>query len=60
MDVVSAEDRLAIEALVIEYAWILDHRHWDEVPGLCTDDVELEELLGRAIEKVRTRVALEA
>jgi 3-phenylpropionate/cinnamic acid dioxygenase small subunit len=39
---VSPEDRLAIEALVTEYAWILDHRHWDEVPGLCTDDVELE------------------
>ena len=42
MPIVSPEDRLAIEALVTEYAWILDHRHWDEVPGLCTEDVELE------------------
>jgi 3-phenylpropionate/cinnamic acid dioxygenase small subunit len=39
---VSPEDRLAIEALVTEYAWILDHRQWHEVAGLCADDVELD------------------
>lgn len=42
MEPVSQDDRLAIEALVTEYAWILDHRQWHEVSGLCTDDVELD------------------
>ncbi len=32
------EDRLAIESLVTEYAWLLDHRRWDDVAGLCTDE----------------------
>jgi 3-phenylpropionate/cinnamic acid dioxygenase small subunit len=35
------EDRLAIEALVTEYAWLLDHRRFEEVVGLCTEDCEL-------------------
>lgn len=38
---VSIEDRVAIEELVIEYAWLLDHQRWDDVAGLCTDDVVL-------------------
>jgi 3-phenylpropionate/cinnamic acid dioxygenase small subunit len=39
---IPAEDRLAIEALVTEYAWLLDHRRFDEVVGLCTPDAELK------------------
>jgi 3-phenylpropionate/cinnamic acid dioxygenase small subunit len=46
------EDRLAIEALVTEYAWLLDHRCWDDVPKLMTDDVVLKirgrEIVGQA------------
>ncbi|HEY5317666.1 MAG TPA: nuclear transport factor 2 family protein [Solirubrobacteraceae bacterium] len=46
------EDRLAIEALVTEYAWLLDHRRWHEVAELCTDDAVLtirgREIHGRA------------
>lgn len=41
MQEVPIEDRLAIEALVTEYAWLLDHRRWDAVAGLCTDDAVL-------------------
>jgi 3-phenylpropionate/cinnamic acid dioxygenase small subunit len=45
------EDRLAIQALVTEYAWLLDHRCWDDVPTLMTDDVVLKirgrEIVGR-------------
>jgi 3-phenylpropionate/cinnamic acid dioxygenase small subunit len=45
------EDRLAIQALVTEYAWLLDHRCWDDVPKLMTDDVVLKirgrEIVGR-------------
>jgi 3-phenylpropionate/cinnamic acid dioxygenase small subunit len=37
----SIEDRLEIQDLVVEYAWLLDHRRWHEVAGLCTDDAEL-------------------
>jgi ketosteroid isomerase-like protein len=37
----SVEDRLAIEALVTEYAWLLDHRRWHDVAELCTDDAVL-------------------
>ena len=33
---------MAIEALVTEYAWLLDHRRFEEVVGLCTDDCELK------------------
>jgi 3-phenylpropionate/cinnamic acid dioxygenase small subunit len=44
----SIEDRLAIEALVTEYAWLLDHRRWDEVANLMTDDVVLK-IRGREI-----------
>jgi 3-phenylpropionate/cinnamic acid dioxygenase small subunit len=40
-DRVAAEDRIAIEQLVIEYAWLLDHRRFDDVLGLFTDDAEL-------------------
>lgn len=47
----SIEDRLAIAALVTEYAWLLDHRRWDDVPRLMTDDVVLRirgrEIVGR-------------
>jgi 3-phenylpropionate/cinnamic acid dioxygenase small subunit len=42
------EDRLAIQALVTEYAWLLDHRCWDDVPKLMTDDVVLK-IRGREI-----------
>jgi 3-phenylpropionate/cinnamic acid dioxygenase small subunit len=46
------EDRLAIHALVTEYAWLLDHRRWDDVADLMTDDVVLRtrgrEIVGRA------------
>jgi ketosteroid isomerase-like protein len=35
------EDRLAIQQLVTEYAWLLDHRRWDDVAGLCTEDAVL-------------------
>ncbi len=41
MNDIPIEDRLAIEALVTEYAWLLDHRRWDDVAGLCTDDAVL-------------------
>jgi ketosteroid isomerase-like protein len=43
------EDRLAIGALVTEYAWLLDHRRWHDVAGLCTDDAVLI-IRGRQIE----------
>jgi 3-phenylpropionate/cinnamic acid dioxygenase small subunit len=42
------DDRLAIEALVNEYAWLLDHRRWDDVLGLCTEDAVLR-IRGREI-----------
>jgi ketosteroid isomerase-like protein len=42
------EDRVAIGALVTEYAWLLDHRRWDEVANLCTDDAVLT-IRGREI-----------
>jgi ketosteroid isomerase-like protein len=46
------EDRLAIEALVTEYAWLLDHRRWHDVAGLCTEDAVLfirgREIVGKA------------
>lgn len=46
------EDRLAIEQLVTEYAWLLDHRRWEDVAGLCTDDAVLfirgREIVGKA------------
>jgi 3-phenylpropionate/cinnamic acid dioxygenase small subunit len=49
---VAIEDRLAIEELVTEYAWLLDHRRWDDVAGLCTDDAVLfirgREIVGKA------------
>jgi len=48
----SIEARVAIEALVTEYAWLLDHRRWDDVAGLMTDDVVLKirgkEIVGQA------------
>jgi 3-phenylpropionate/cinnamic acid dioxygenase small subunit len=34
-------DRTAIESLVTEYAWLLDHQRWEEVADLCTDDAVL-------------------
>src|SRR6516164_690720 len=36
-DEVPIEDRIAIELLVAEYAWLLDHQRWQDVAGLCTD-----------------------
>ena len=39
---IPTEDRLQIEALVTEYAWRLDHRRFDEVVELCTDDCDLK------------------
>lgn len=39
---ISTEDRIQIEALVTEYAWLLDHRRFDAVVGLCTDDCDLK------------------
>ena len=35
------EDRIAIQQLVDEYAWLLDHQRWHDVAGLCTDDAVL-------------------
>jgi ketosteroid isomerase-like protein len=52
MSDLSTEDRVAIEALVTEYAWLLDHRRWHEVADLCTDDAILwirgREIVGKA------------
>lgn len=46
------EDRIAIESLVTEYAWMLDHQRWHDVLDLCTDDAVLfirgREITGRA------------
>jgi 3-phenylpropionate/cinnamic acid dioxygenase small subunit len=44
----SIEDRFAINALVTEYAWLLDHRRWHDVADLCTEDAELN-IRGRQI-----------
>jgi 3-phenylpropionate/cinnamic acid dioxygenase small subunit len=38
---VPIEDRIAIEQLVIEYAYLLDHQRWQDVAALCTDDAVL-------------------
>jgi len=38
---VPVEDRIAIEQLVIEYAYLLDHQRWQDVAALCTDDAVL-------------------
>jgi 3-phenylpropionate/cinnamic acid dioxygenase small subunit len=38
---IPVEDRLAIEGLVTEYAWLLDHRRFEEVFDLFTDTPEL-------------------
>jgi 3-phenylpropionate/cinnamic acid dioxygenase small subunit len=38
---VPTEDRSAIEQLVIEYAYLLDHQRWQDVAALCTDDAVL-------------------
>jgi 3-phenylpropionate/cinnamic acid dioxygenase small subunit len=48
MPVLPIEDRLAIGDLVTEYAWLLDHRRWHDVAGLCTDDAVLT-IRGREI-----------
>jgi ketosteroid isomerase-like protein len=40
-ELVPIEDRVAIEALVTEYAWLLDHQRWQDVADLCTDDAVL-------------------
>jgi 3-phenylpropionate/cinnamic acid dioxygenase small subunit len=40
-DELPIEDRMAIEQLVIEYAWLLDHQRWDDVADLCTPDAVL-------------------
>jgi len=46
---VSIEDRIAIESLVTEYAWLLDRRRFDELPRLFTEDAVLH-IRGRKIE----------
>jgi 3-phenylpropionate/cinnamic acid dioxygenase small subunit len=38
---ISIEDRLAIEQLVTEYAWLLDHRRWNDVARLFVEDAVL-------------------
>jgi 3-phenylpropionate/cinnamic acid dioxygenase small subunit len=38
---IPTEDRTAIEQLVIEYAYLLDHQRWQDVAALCTDDAVL-------------------
>jgi 3-phenylpropionate/cinnamic acid dioxygenase small subunit len=47
----SAEDRIAIQLLVTEYAWLLDHQRWQDVADLCTEDAVLHirgrEIVGR-------------
>jgi len=48
MPALPIEDRVAIGDLVTEYAWLLDHRRWDDVADLCTDDVVLT-IRGREI-----------
>ena len=45
---ISIADRLAIESLVTEYAWLLDHRSWHDVAQLCTEDAVLK-IHGREI-----------
>jgi 3-phenylpropionate/cinnamic acid dioxygenase small subunit len=42
------EDRLGIQALITEYAWLLDHRRWPDVIELFTEDAEVT-IRGRAI-----------
>ena len=49
MSAVSLEDRLAIEALVTEYAWLLDHREWERIETLFTPDCHLK-IRGREID----------
>jgi 3-phenylpropionate/cinnamic acid dioxygenase small subunit len=41
LSAVSIEDRVAIEQLVIEYAYRLDHQRWQDVADLCTEDAVL-------------------
>lgn len=48
MNALPIEDRLAIESLVTEYAWLLDHRRWDDVARLMSEDVVLK-IRGREI-----------
>jgi ketosteroid isomerase-like protein len=43
------QDRLEIDALVNEYAWMLDHHQWHDVAGLLTDDAVLT-LRGRTLD----------
>jgi ketosteroid isomerase-like protein len=40
-ELIPIEDRSAIEALVTEYAWLLDHQRWHDVADLCTEDAVL-------------------
>jgi 3-phenylpropionate/cinnamic acid dioxygenase small subunit len=48
----SVEDRIAIEQLVTEYAYLLDHQRWQDVADLCTEDAVLfirgREIVGQA------------
>lgn len=41
MPEISLENRSDIEALVIEYAWILDHQDWDRITELFVEDAYL-------------------
>ncbi len=49
---ITIEDRLAIEDLITEYAYLLDHQRWGDVAGLCTEDAMLyirgREIVGTA------------
>lgn len=42
------EDRIDITALVDEYAWLLDHRHWERISSLFVEDAYLK-IRGREI-----------
>jgi 3-phenylpropionate/cinnamic acid dioxygenase small subunit len=48
MSALSIEDRIEIETLVTEYAWLLDHQRWHDIAELCTDDAVLH-IRGREI-----------
>ncbi len=39
---IEPELRLAIEALVYEHAWLIDHGHADQLPNLYTDDARVQ------------------
>ena len=44
---IDAETRCSIEALIVEYAWLLDHSAADRLPSLFTESAVLELPKGR-------------